>query len=86
MVNPLLTRFELSLAGLPQIIGWATPVVFRRRSLPDKWSAHENFAHLAHFTLVTQERMARILREEAPLIERLRPDHEPALLRRVRRI
>ncbi len=85
MANPLLTRLELSLAGLPQIIGRATPEALRRRSLPDKWSAHENFAHLAHFTLVTQERMARILQEEAPLIERLRPDHEPAFLALVER-
>ncbi|MCS7068269.1 MAG: DinB family protein [Meiothermus sp.] len=85
MNNTLLTRFELSLAGLPQIVGPATPEQLRRRSLPEKWSAHENFAHLAHFTLVTQDRMARILQEEAPLIERLKPDSEPAFLLLVER-
>lgn len=85
MNNPLLTRFELSLAGLPQILGPATPEQLRQRSLPDKWSAHENLAHLAHFTLVTQDRMARILREEAPLIERLKPDTEPVFLQLVER-
>ncbi|ADD29698.1 DinB family protein [Meiothermus ruber] len=85
MHNPLLTRFELSLAGLPQILGPATPEQLRQHSLPDKWSAHENLAHLAHFTLVTQDRIARILQEEAPLIERLKPDTEPAFLRLVER-
>jgi len=53
MKSALLTRFELSLAGLPQILSQATPEQLRLRSLPDKWSAHENFAHLAHFTRVT---------------------------------
>jgi hypothetical protein len=85
MKSALLTRFEMSLAGLPEILGKATPAQLRQRSLPDKWSAHENFAHLAHFTLVTQDRMARILQEEAPLIERLKPDAEPAFLLRVER-
>ena len=85
MKSALLTRFELSLAGLPQILGKASPEQLRLRSLPEKWSAHENFAHLAHFTLVTQDRMARILQEEAPLIERLKPDTEPAFLLLVER-
>ncbi|GIW29272.1 MAG: hypothetical protein KatS3mg070_2635 [Meiothermus sp.] len=85
MNNTLLARFELSLAGLPQILGQATSEQLRQRSLPDKWSAHENFAHLAHFTLVTQDRMARILQEETPLIERLKPDTEPAFLLLVER-
>ncbi|GIW30449.1 MAG: hypothetical protein KatS3mg071_0623 [Meiothermus sp.] len=85
MHNTLSARFELSLAGLPQILGPATPEQLRQRSLPDKWSAHENLAHLAHFTLVTQDRMARILREEAPLIERLKPDTEPVFLQLVER-
>jgi len=67
------------------ILSQATPEQLRLRSLPDKWSAHENFAHLAHFTLVTQERVARILQEEAPLIERLKPDTEPAFLLLVER-
>ncbi|GIW33971.1 MAG: hypothetical protein KatS3mg072_1304 [Meiothermus sp.] len=66
MKSTLLTRFELSLAGLPQIVGKATPEQLRQRSLPEKWSALENLAHLAHFTLVTQDRMARILQEEGP--------------------
>ncbi|WP_337868607.1 DinB family protein [Meiothermus sp.] len=85
MPNTLLTRLELSLSGLPEVLGQATPDQLRQRSLPDKWSAHENFAHLAHFTLVTQDRMARILQEEAPLIERLKPDTEPAFLLLVER-
>lgn len=85
MKSTLLTRFELSLAGLPQIVGQATPEQLRQRSQPEKWSAHENLAHLAHFTLVTQDRMARILQEEAPLIERLKPDTEPAFLLLVER-
>ncbi len=85
MSNTLLTRLELSLSGLPQVLGGATPEQLRQRSLPEKWSAHENFAHLAHFTLVTQDRMARILQEEAPLIERLKPDTEPAFLLLVER-
>ncbi len=85
MDSTLLTRFEISLAGLEQIVGNATPQQLRQRSQPDKWSAHENFAHLAHFTLVTQDRMARILQEEAPLIERLKPDTEPAFLLLVER-
>lgn len=85
MSNTLLTRLELSLSGLPQVLGRATPAQIRQRSLPDKWSAHENLAHLAHFTLVTQDRMARILQEEAPLIERLKPDTEPAFLLLVER-
>jgi hypothetical protein len=80
MSNLLQTRLKLSLAGLPQVLGRATPEQLRRRSLPEKWSAHENFAHLAHFTTVTQERMRRILSEDSPQIQRLRPDTEPAFL------
>lgn len=80
MSNTLLTRLELSLSGLPQVLGQATPAQIRQRSLPDKWSAHENLAHLAHFTTITQARLQRILTEDAPQIERLKPDHEPAFL------
>lgn len=80
MKSTLLNRFEQSLAGLPQIVGQATPEQLRQRSQPEKWSAHENFAHLAHFTRVTQDRISRILQEEAPRIERFKPDTEPAFL------
>lgn len=80
MSNTLLTRLELSLSGLRQVLGQATPAQIRQRSLPDKWSAHENFAHLAHFTTITQTRLQRILAEDSPQIERLKPDQEPAFL------
>ncbi|WP_299429121.1 DinB family protein, partial [uncultured Meiothermus sp.] len=73
------------LSGLPQVLGRATPAQLSLRSLPDKWSAHENLAHLAHFTTVTQARMRRILTEDTPQIERLKPDTEPAFLALVER-
>ncbi len=50
---------------------------FTRRAIPDKWSAHENLAHLARYHEIFLQRMDRILNEDHPLFSRYRAEEDP---------
>ncbi len=49
---------------------------FRKRSDPDKWSIHENLAHLGRYQEVFMERFNRILNEEQPTFERYKAEND----------
>ena len=48
-----------------------------RRAVPEKWSAHENLAHLARYHQVFLERIDRILAEQASAFPRYRAEEDP---------
>jgi hypothetical protein len=48
-----------------------------QRAIPDKWSAHENIAHLARYHEIFLERVERILNENKPLFARYRAEEDP---------
>jgi hypothetical protein len=50
---------------------------FPRRAIPDKWSVHENLAHLARYHEIFLQRMDRILRENRPMFARYRAEEDP---------
>lgn len=76
----LIRRLETGLEPLSGLLAGASPEQLRQRPPSGKWSAHENLAHLAHFTAVTLGRLERILTEESPRLERLRSDEDPVFL------
>ena len=49
-----------------------------RRPAPDKWSIHENIAHLASYQPVFIKRINAIIHEDEPRFERYRADDDPA--------
>ena len=50
---------------------------FTRRAIPNKWSAHENLAHVARYHEIFLQRMDRILNEDHPLFSRYRAEEDP---------
>ncbi len=76
-MNPLLTRLELSLTGLPVLLGQATPAQIRQRSRPEQWSAHENLTHLGRYQQIFIQRLQCILSEDNPSIGRYRAEEDP---------
>jgi uncharacterized damage-inducible protein DinB len=48
-----------------------------RRTIRDKWSAHENLAHLARYHEIFLERIGRILNEDKPAFSRYRAEKDP---------
>lgn len=49
-----------------------------QRSNPDKWSAHENLAHLGRYHEIFLERLHRILAEPNPAFARYRAEDDSA--------
>jgi uncharacterized damage-inducible protein DinB len=49
-----------------------------KRSSPDKWSAHENLAHLGRYHEIFLERLHRILAEPNPAFARYRAEDDPS--------
>ena len=47
------------------------------RAIPEKWSAHENLAHLARYHEIFLERVERILSEDKPIFARYRAEEDP---------
>jgi hypothetical protein len=47
------------------------------RSVADKWSAHENLAHLARYHQIFLQRIDRILTEKSPAFPRYRAEEDP---------
>lgn len=48
-----------------------------RKPVPEKWSAHENLAHLARYHQVFLGRVEAILAETAPSVQRYRAENDP---------
>jgi uncharacterized damage-inducible protein DinB len=51
--------------------------VLEYRAVPEKWSAHENLAHLARYHEVFLDRLEKILAENNPLFSRYRAEDDP---------
>jgi uncharacterized damage-inducible protein DinB len=47
------------------------------RAVADKWSAHENLAHLARYHQIFLQRIDRILTEKSPAFPRYRAEEDP---------
>ena len=78
-MNPeLLTRLETQLDSLELFT--ASEEEFSHKPIPEKWSAHENLAHLGHYHEVFLERLKRMASEEEPEFTRFKPDADPGFL------
>jgi len=58
------------------IYGWNDDEL-RFRPIPDKWSVHENIAHLACYQPRVIARTNKILKEENPSFESYIPEEDP---------
>ena len=72
-----LSRLKTQLDCLPEALGSASVEVLLRRSLPGKWSAHENLAHLVRHHEVMLQRIQRILSEDPPKLDRYSAEEDP---------
>jgi DinB family protein len=72
-----LRRLETQLQALSTILGKAAPSEIDARPPSGQWSARENLAHLARHHEVMLARLARILAEDEPLLERYRAEDDP---------
>ncbi len=64
---------EYLLSGLPE-------ESIKRRVIPDKWSIHEQVAHLGRYQEIFWERLQHILTENSPTFAPYRADDEPEFL------
>jgi uncharacterized damage-inducible protein DinB len=73
-----LQRCETQLQDfLSEAVRGVSPESLSRRVNPEKWSAHENLAHLARYHQVFLERMERILAEHSPSFASYRAENDP---------
>ena len=79
MLPPGLTqRLASQLDGVALIVRDLPPERVTRRAVPEKWSAHENLAHLARYQrMFLDDRVRRILTEERPELGRYRSEDDP---------
>ena len=79
MLPPGLTqRLASQLDGVALIVRDVPPWRLTRRAAPEKWSAHENLAHLARYQrMFLDDRVRRILTEERPDLVRYRAEDDP---------
>jgi uncharacterized damage-inducible protein DinB len=80
MPLPEITEYRLlsQLDCLPQLLAGTAPGSIDRRTIPDKWSARENLAHLARYQEVFLERITSILEHDKPAVGRYRAEEDPA--------
>lgn len=73
-----LQRCETQLQDfLAEALRGVSPDALSRRAVPEKWSAHENLAHLARYHQVFLARIDRILNEQAPSFSGYRAEDDP---------
>ncbi len=76
MYETLLERFRTQPDAL-ELFGGISQAALTRRPLLDKWSAHENLAHLGHYHETFAARLEQMLLEDAPELNRYRADDDP---------
>lgn len=77
-MNPsTLTRLRHQLDCLSDVLGSAAPDSLHDRPVSGKWSAHENLAHLVRVQDVMLSRVARILSEDSPRLDRYDAQSDP---------
>ena len=73
----LAQRLATQLEAIPALLGELEPALLMRRTIPDKWSAHENLAHLSRYQEIFIERIGRILMEDRPILGRYLAEADP---------
>jgi hypothetical protein len=73
----LLGLLESQLASFLVVMAAELKADLSKRALPEKWSAHNQLAHLTRYHEIFLERMARILREANPSLTRYRAEEDP---------
>jgi hypothetical protein len=76
MNNPeaIITALENGPAIIIPLVREVPPAVLKRRSQPEKWSAHEHACHLAEVHSLFFSRLDLMLSESHPLIHAYNPD------------
>ena len=69
-----LTRCETQLNDFLAEALRGVPVETLATTVPGKWSAHDNLAHLARYHQIFLDRITRILTEDAPAFDRYRAE------------
>jgi uncharacterized damage-inducible protein DinB len=81
VTNPNLTRLQRCETQLQDFLAVALNGVpteeLAAKAVPGKWSAHEQFAHLARYHQIFLERIERILTEQTPEFPRYRAEEDP---------
>ncbi|WP_027481441.1 DinB family protein [Deinococcus pimensis] len=79
MLSPtaLIDRFEENAAFVQRVFGEIPEERLRERRVADKWSAHENLAHLGQFHQAIRDRVNWIVTQDNPTFERYQPDADP---------
>lgn len=71
-------RLATQLDMLSLLVRGRTAEQLARRPAPDKWSTHENLAHLARYQHVfLEERLPRIFDQDRPTLSRYRAEDDP---------
>jgi uncharacterized damage-inducible protein DinB len=70
-------RLRTQLSSVELVFADASAETIERRSPSGKWSARENFAHIARYHEIFLERLHRILTEPAPKFARYRAEEDP---------
>ena len=74
----LSSRLEFQHQTIDELIEGYSEEQLKIRTVPDKWSAFENIAHLVSYQLVFQERIVRILLESNPSFHRYVAENDPS--------
>ena len=72
-LNRLKTQHEL----IEHLVSGIKEEELRFRPIPDKWSIHENIAHLACYQLRVITRTEKILSEDNPIFDSYIPEEDP---------
>jgi hypothetical protein len=75
--KPTLERLKTQHEVIEVLISGMSEAVLRFRPIPDKWSIHENIAHLACYQPRVIVRTEKILVEDNPAFESYIPDEDP---------
>jgi hypothetical protein len=73
-----LSRLKTQHEVIEALISGLSEVELRIRPIPDKWSVHENIAHLACYQPRVIARTKNILLEDNPAFEGYIPENDPA--------
>lgn len=77
LLQPTLSRLKTQHEVIEVLIFRLSEDELRFRPIPDKWSVHENIAHLACYQPRVIARTSKILEEENPSFESYIPEEDP---------
>ena len=77
MIEFIVNRLNSQYKSIEFLISGLEEENLKRRLQTDKWSIHENIAHLGRYQEVFYERVQRILNEDNPYFERYKAEDDP---------